>query len=76
MQTIQIVLEEDLLRAADREVKRLRTNRSKLFRTALRQHLKRSRIKEDEDRERAAYAAIPEGNEMAAFEKVTAWPED
>ena len=76
MQTIQIVLEEDLLKAADREVKRLRTNRSRLFRTALREHLKRSRLKEDEDRERAAYAAMPEGDEMTAFDKVTAWPED
>ena len=23
-----------------------------------------------------AYAAMPEGDEMTAFEKVTAWPED
>jgi metal-responsive CopG/Arc/MetJ family transcriptional regulator len=76
MQTIQIVLEEDLLKAADREVKRLRTNRSRLFRLALREHLKRIRLKEDEDRERAAYAAIPEGDGMTAFEKVAAWPED
>lgn len=76
MQTIQIVLEESLLRAADREVKRLKTNRSKLFRLALREHLQRSRIQAAEERERAAYAAIPEGTEMMAFEKVTAWPED
>ena len=76
MQTIQIVLDETLLKAADREAKRLRTNRSRLFRTALREHLKRSRIKEDEERERASYAAMPEGNEMTAFEKVAAWPED
>lgn len=76
MQTIQIVLEEDLLKAADREVKKLRTNRSKLFRTALREHLKRSRLREDEERERAGYAAIPEGDEMTAFERVTSWPED
>lgn len=76
MQTIQIVLEESLLKAADREVKRLKTNRSKLFREALKEHLHRSRIRAEEERERAAYAAIPEGAEMAAFEKVTAWPDD
>ena len=76
MQTIQIVLDEALLKAADREAKRLRTNRSRLFRTALREHLKRSRAKGDEERERASYAATPEGDEMAAFEKVAAWPED
>jgi metal-responsive CopG/Arc/MetJ family transcriptional regulator len=76
VRTIQIVLEEDLLKAADREVKRLRTNRSRLFRAALREHLNRGRLKEDEERERAAYAVMPEGDEMTAFEKVTAWPED
>ncbi len=76
MQTIQIVLEEVLLKAADREVKRLRTNRSKLFRAALREHLKRSAIKEKEDRDRAGYLRVPEGDEMAAWEKVASWPED
>ena len=76
MQIIQIVIEEGLLKAADREVKRLRTNRSKLFRSALREHLKRSSIKEDEDRERAAYLKTPEGDEMVAWEKVAAWPAD
>lgn len=76
MQTIQIVLEEGLLKAADREVKRLRTNRSKLFREALREHLRRSSLKEAEDRERAAYLKTPESDEMTAFEKVAMWPED
>lgn len=62
------------MKTADQEVKRLRTNRSKLFRTALREHLKRSRLKTDEERERAAYLKTPEGDTMVAFEKVTAWP--
>ena len=76
MQTIQIVLEEDLLKAADREVKRLRTNRSKLFRTALREHLMRKAVNDKEAADRAGYLKTPEGDEMAAFEKVMAWPED
>lgn len=76
MQTIQIVLEEGLLKAADREVKRLRTNRSKLFRIALREHLKRSSVKDREDADRAGYLRTPEGDEMTAWEKVSAWPED
>ena len=76
MQTIQIVLDESLLKAADREVKRRRTNRSQLFRLALQELLRRSAIKADEDRERDAYQRVPEGAEMVAFEKVTAWPED
>ncbi|MEO5762612.1 MAG: hypothetical protein ABIR28_09915 [Vicinamibacteria bacterium] len=76
MQTIQIVLEEGLLKAADREVKRLKTNRSRLFRMALQEHLRRSAIKVDEQREKEGYERIPEGTEMVAFEKVAAWPED
>jgi len=76
VETIQIVIEESLLQAADKEVKRLRTNRSKLFRTALKEHLRRSAIKAEEDRERAAYARTPATDEMRAFEKVLAWPED
>ena len=76
MHTIQIVLEEGLLKAADREVKRLRTNRSKLFRMALREHLKKGSLREAEERERAAYLKVPEGDEMTAFERVSAWPED
>ena len=75
MQTIQIVLEEGLLKAADLEVKRQKTNRSKLFRTALREHLKRNKLKDDEDRDRAGYARIPEGDEMVAWQKVASWPE-
>ena len=43
---------------------------------SLREHLKRTSIKEDEDRERAAYLKTPEGDEMVAWEKVAAWPED
>lgn len=76
MQTIQIVLEEGLLKEADREAKRLRTNRSKLFRMALREHLKKSSMKKKEEADRAGYLKTPEGDEMAAWEKVAAWPED
>jgi metal-responsive CopG/Arc/MetJ family transcriptional regulator len=76
MQTIQIVLEESLLKAADREAKRLRINRSRLFRLALREQLKKSAMQDREAADRAGYLRVPEGDEMAAFEKVMAWPED
>ena len=76
MQAIQIVLDESLLKADDREVKRRRTNRSQLFRLALQELLRRSAIKADQDPEREAYQRVPEGAAMAAFGKVTAWPED
>ena len=42
MQTIQVVLEEKLLRDADRAARRVRVNRSALIREALREHLKRA----------------------------------
>ncbi len=48
MRTIQIVLEEDLLKA----------------------------VNDKEVADRAGYLSVPEGDEMAAFEKVMAWPED
>lgn len=76
MQTIQIVLEETLLKAADREAKRLRTNRSKLFRLALREHLKKSAARDREAADRAGYLATPEEDEVTAWEKVAVWPQD
>ena len=38
METIQVVLEEDLLRRADRAARRLKVDRSALLREALRSH--------------------------------------
>jgi metal-responsive CopG/Arc/MetJ family transcriptional regulator len=76
VETIQIVLEEGLLRAADREAKRLKTNRSKLFRLALREHLKRTAVLDRETADRAGYARLPERDEVTAWEKVAAWPDE
>jgi metal-responsive CopG/Arc/MetJ family transcriptional regulator len=75
MKTIQIVVEEDLLRAADRVVKRERISRSALFRDALREHLKRRRIAEMEERERRGYERFPPV-EFDAWDKVASWPEE
>jgi|JI10StandDraft_1071094.scaffolds.fasta_scaffold29256_6 metal-responsive CopG/Arc/MetJ family transcriptional regulator len=63
MARIQITLEERLLRAADREARRLSTNRSELLCRAIRGYLDR-RVREAEELERAAYARIPQGPEM------------
>ncbi len=59
METIQIVLEEDLLRAADRVARRLKVNRSSLFREALRAHLAGLARRERERADRAGYARQP-----------------
>jgi metal-responsive CopG/Arc/MetJ family transcriptional regulator len=77
METIQVVLGKQLLRAADRAARRLKQNRSALIREALREHLDRLSTREREERDRAGYARIPEAAEdMAVWEKVAEWPED
>ncbi len=77
MQTIQVVLDDKLLRAADRAARRVRVNRSALIREALRLHLERMRTKELEDREREGYRKHPDtGEDALLWEREAAWPED
>ena len=77
MQTIQVVLEEDLLRAADRAARRVRVNRSALIREALREHLKGIKTRELELRDRRGYLKRPQtGGDLSDWERVAAWPED
>ncbi len=76
METIQVVLDEELLRATDRAAKRAKQNRSALIRTALREHLKRTHYQELERRDRRGYAKHPEIAQVPTWEGVAAWPED
>jgi metal-responsive CopG/Arc/MetJ family transcriptional regulator len=77
METIQVVLEEDLLQAADRAARRLKVNRSALLREALRAHLAALARRERERADRAGYERHPDrGAGDAVWEKVAAWPED
>lgn len=77
MHTIQVVLDEKLLRAADRTARRLKQNRSALLRDALREHLARLAVKEKERLDREGYLRKPyDAAEMAVWDKVLAWPED
>ncbi len=76
METIQVVLDEALLRAADGAARRARVNRSALVRKALREYLKRLEARELEARDRRGYQQHPEDSaENAAWEQVAAWPE-
>jgi len=76
MDTIQIVLEPELLRATDAAAKRARLNRSALVRQALREHLRRLKIKELEDRDRRGYQRRPQKvSKISRWEKVAVWPE-
>jgi metal-responsive CopG/Arc/MetJ family transcriptional regulator len=76
METVQVVLDKSLLRAADQAARRTRVNRSALIREALREHLRRLEIREMEARERRAYQAIPDRSEFRPLQRITAWPEE
>ena len=76
METIQVVLDEELLRAADRAAKRAEINRSALVREALRRYLKELHYQELERRDREGYERLPGTRELAVWEGVAAWPEE
>lgn len=74
MKTIQMTLEEDLLREVDRTVKKLRTSRSGLIRTSLRQYLKTLTERVLEDQHREGYAGRPvRKGEFDAWETEQEW---
>ena len=76
METIQVVLDARLLRAADLAARRQKVNRSELIRHALRQHLKRLRELELEEQDRRGYVAQPQReDEFRVWEDAAAWPE-
>lgn len=60
MKTIQIVMETDLLAAADRASTLERKNRSAFVRDAVREKIERLQIRRPEEQERRAYAAKPD----------------
>jgi len=75
METVQIVIDKDLLRAADQAARRTKRNRSALIRDALREHLRRLRVREAEESDRAGYGRRPqEGKESLTWEAEAVWP--
>ncbi len=75
METIQVVLDSALLKAADGAAKRARINRSALIRNALREHLASLRTRELEVRDREGYLRHPDAVN-SAWEQVASWPVD
>ena len=63
METIQVVIDTKLLKAADQAAQQTKVNRSALIREALRAHLKQLKIRELEEQERQGYAAQPQRKE-------------
>ncbi len=76
METIQAVLNEELLEAADMAAKREKLNRSALTRQALDEHLKRLAIRDLEERDRRGYKAKPQREEeYRPWEDAAVWPD-
>lgn len=76
METIQVVLEAELLRAADKAVRKLKTNRSALFRDAIRAHLRRLELRDREARDREGYTRYPDSlDEPGVWDQVADWPD-
>jgi metal-responsive CopG/Arc/MetJ family transcriptional regulator len=77
METVQIVLDKKLLRAADRAARQQRRNRSAFIRDALREHLRALAIREKEQRDRIGYTGSKAGpDESAVWETEASWPEE
>jgi len=77
METIQVVLDAKLLRAADAASARQRISRSALIRQTLQEHLRRLHVADLEERDRRGYQARPQlTEEYRPWEEAAAWPED
>ncbi len=74
MKTVQLVLDEQTLRDADREARRAKVSRSELVRRAIRLYVELERTRALEAKHRAGYARHPERpDELGGFEE--SWPE-
>jgi len=77
METIQVVIEAALLKAADRAARRLKLNRSAFIREAVRSHLRGLQVREREEADREGYERLAETRaDLAAWDRVAAWPKD
>ncbi|HUD13565.1 MAG TPA: CopG family transcriptional regulator [Terracidiphilus sp.] len=75
METVQIVLDKELLRAADKAARQTKRNRSALVRDALREHLRRLEVRDREERDREGYSNQPQLDvESRPWEAEAAWP--
>lgn len=76
MATIQMVIDDDLLQAADLAAQRARINRSALLREALRVYLLRQKVALQELQDRLGYERHPDTEgDLADWEQVAEWPE-
>lgn len=75
MKVIQIVIDSELLAAADSAARQTKQNRSELMRDAVREHLKRFDLRAKEQRDREGYLLQPHTRgEPQIWEAEAAWP--
>lgn len=74
MRTVQMTLDEDLVKAVDKVSRRLGTTRSEFTRKALREALTRHSVQQQERRHREGYERQPvTPDEFSVWESEQAW---
>jgi metal-responsive CopG/Arc/MetJ family transcriptional regulator len=77
MRTVQMTLEDDLVKSVDRAAKKLHTTRSAFARSALKEALRNLKIKQLEHQHRQSYQAHPVSREeVGVWEKEQAWGDE
>jgi metal-responsive CopG/Arc/MetJ family transcriptional regulator len=77
MRTVQMTLDEDLVKAVDRVSRQLRTTRSEFTRRALREALAHYSVKQQERRHRQGYERHPvASDEFPVRESEQAWGDE
>ncbi|MBT3785468.1 CopG family transcriptional regulator [bacterium] len=77
MKTVQMTLDEELIKAVDHMVKKLKTNRSAFTRQALHEALERLRIRELEEQHRLGYEKFPKTeSEFGNWESERIWGDE
>lgn len=77
MRTVQMTLDEDLVKAVDRVSRQLHTSRSAFTRKALREALARYELEQMERKHRQGYERHPAGaDEFSVWEAEQAWGDE
>jgi metal-responsive CopG/Arc/MetJ family transcriptional regulator len=77
MRTVQMTLDDDLVKTVDRAAKELRTTRSAFTRDALRKAIRDLRVRGQEEKHRLGYARKPVSREeFGGWEREQAWGDE
>jgi metal-responsive CopG/Arc/MetJ family transcriptional regulator len=77
MRTIQMTLDDDLVKAVDRVSKQLHTSRSAFTRKALREAIAKFKIEQLELKHQQGYERLPiASEEFSVWEKEQAWGDE